>query len=234
MTNIKNDEELSDNEIKNINDTGSYSMFTFMVEKFDLPQEFLSNLLKEDDWSFIIKSHAFIEASFTYVLTTIFPHFDLEDVFSNMEMSNNKTGKIRFAKQCGLIDDDMYNFVRSLSEIRNEFVHKSSNITATIKSFINGSNYNKYRNAFQFGFRGDYDKFNSTKIQEFKEDSISNYEEMKKTMQCMSVILFEDSPKTSIYCGIMLCTSHIGSIVKSFEVSQAELGKFEPPNFFKY
>jgi len=34
-----------------------------------LPDDFYNNLLKEDDWSFVIKLHSLIEASVTHLLT---------------------------------------------------------------------------------------------------------------------------------------------------------------------
>jgi len=58
-------------------------------------QGFLEPLHKEDDWSFIIKSHAFFEAAFTHLLVALTEkQEELGDVFSCLELSNARSGDL--------------------------------------------------------------------------------------------------------------------------------------------
>ena len=91
------------------------------------------HMLKEgDDWSFIIKIHAVLEAVFTEYLTKKLNKEELSDVISNLEMSNSKNGKLAFAKALGMTFSDSETFVRRLSELRNELVHNVKNLNYSI------------------------------------------------------------------------------------------------------
>lgn len=50
-------------------DVGTWERVTELEGAFGLPKGFIQGLLKEDDWSFVIKLHALIEASVAHMLT---------------------------------------------------------------------------------------------------------------------------------------------------------------------
>ena len=88
------------------------------------PPEFFTDLLGQgDDWTFVIKFHAIIEAAFTQTLTRRLGVPEFESIFADLELSNASTGKIAFGKAAGLIDDLERRYVRALSELRNTLVH---------------------------------------------------------------------------------------------------------------
>src|SRR4051812_39882911 len=64
----------------------------------ELPQGFHLALLKEGDWSFVLKLHALLEKAVTQLLVHAIGIDSLSRVFSAMEMSNTKTGKIALCK----------------------------------------------------------------------------------------------------------------------------------------
>ena len=71
--------------------------FVSSLEKqLGIHEGFLLSLKEEDDWSCIIKAHAFVEASVSYLLIHVLNQPELLEVFSNLELSNTKTGKIAF------------------------------------------------------------------------------------------------------------------------------------------
>jgi hypothetical protein len=121
---------------------------------------FLANLKNEDDWSFVIKSHAFLEAALSHLLSQALSEPALHDVFSNIETSNTKSGKLAFIKQLNLLDDNARRFIRSFSELRNSLVHdigqvgfsfdqhiqtfdkqKKDNFVKSFGYFANGENF---------------------------------------------------------------------------------------------
>lgn len=71
-----------------------------------LPAGFLVNLLiKEDDWSFIIKLHALVEAAVSHLLATICGE-ELLTVFTRLQLSSETVGKLAFAKALHTLDTD--------------------------------------------------------------------------------------------------------------------------------
>jgi hypothetical protein len=94
-----------------------------------LPTGFLLGLYAhEDDWSFVIKSHAFLEAALTHLLADHLGREDLLPVFAYLETSNIRTGKLAFVKAFDLLDKGARRFIHTLSELRNDLVHEVSNV----------------------------------------------------------------------------------------------------------
>jgi hypothetical protein len=91
-----------------------------------LPEGFCVNLLQEDDWSFVIKMHSLLETAVSQLLTNALGRNELADIFAALEMSNTKTGKIAFASALGLLPKQHLDFIRSLSELRNQERQKRS------------------------------------------------------------------------------------------------------------
>lgn len=90
---------------------------------------FFQKLLNEgDDWSFVIKIHALLEAAVSHLLAEVVGKPELVDLFAQLELSNARTGKIAFAKVLNCLDDDERGMVRKLSELRNQLVHDLSNV----------------------------------------------------------------------------------------------------------
>ena len=94
-----------------------------------LPPGFLRHLYEnEDDWSFVIKVHAFLEAILTHLLAEHLGQPDLLDIFAYVETSNVRTGKLAFVRAFDLLDKGARHFIHSLSELRNALVHDVSNV----------------------------------------------------------------------------------------------------------
>lgn len=103
-----------------------------------LPAGFLLGLYThEDDWSFVIKSHAFLEAALTHLLADHLGKEDLLPVFAYLETSNVRTGKLAFVKAFDLLDKGARRFIHTLSELRNDLVHEVSNVGFTFAAYVN-------------------------------------------------------------------------------------------------
>lgn len=107
-----------------------------LEQSFDLRSGFLADLLRSDDWSFVIKSHALLEAVLAQLLTQHIGDARLHPVFEQLEVSNTKTGKIAFIRALSLLSDDEQKFVRRISELRNELVHRVSNVNLELLDYI--------------------------------------------------------------------------------------------------
>jgi hypothetical protein len=102
-----------------------------------LPAGFLRGLYDhEDDWSFVIKSHAFLEAALTHLLAEHLGKEDLLSVFAYLETSNVHTGKLAFVKAFDLLDKGARRFIHTLSELRNDLVHEVSNVGFNFATYV--------------------------------------------------------------------------------------------------
>jgi hypothetical protein len=95
----------------------------------DLPRGFCLGLLQESDWSFVIKLHALLESAVSQLLVNAVARKELADVFASLEMSNTKTGKLAFVKALELLPKAHLDFIRALSELRNQLAHRVKNVS---------------------------------------------------------------------------------------------------------
>jgi len=114
--------------------------------ELSLPKGFLYSLKNENDWSFIIKIHALIEAAVSYLLTQKLGHDKLLPIFSRMELSNKTTGKTAFISTLKLLNKDERRFVSSLSELRNILIHNVKNVSVDLKGYALTLKQDKKRN----------------------------------------------------------------------------------------
>lgn len=108
-----------------------------------LPSKFLVSLLEEDDWSFVIKSHAFIEALLTHVLVESFQRYELRGLLARLDMSDTRIGKVKFATALGLIKKDGERFLMKFSEMRNDLVHEVKNLNFSFAAYISALDGNQ-------------------------------------------------------------------------------------------
>jgi hypothetical protein len=99
--------------------------------------ELLMSLLKEDDWSFVIKAHALIEAVVTEAIISHVNEPKLLVSIERIPLSDDQYGKLTIAKDLGLLTKEQRRFIRRISKLRNDLAHKISNISFTFESYIN-------------------------------------------------------------------------------------------------
>lgn len=104
--------------------------------KIGARENFFRDLLKEDDWSFVIKLHALFEAACTHLLLFHFKEPELSEVFSRLELSNKTSGKIIFLSKLGLLGKENRRLVSTLSELRNSLVHDVRNAEFSLPTMV--------------------------------------------------------------------------------------------------
>ncbi len=93
-------------------------------------------LATEDDWSFVIKLHALVEAALTHLLTVASHKPTLDKVYALLDTSDTKKGKLAFAREMGLLGDNYRRYVVSLSQVRNKFIHDVRNVGSTLETYM--------------------------------------------------------------------------------------------------
>lgn len=116
-----------------------------LQDKLGLPTDFFKRLLQEDDWSFIIKLHALVEAACTDLLLHHFDEPSLKNIISRLELSNKSFGKLAFIKELELLGDASRRYISSLSEWRNNFVHNVQNCNASLDKIIGAMDKNEVK-----------------------------------------------------------------------------------------
>ncbi|WNH10861.1 hypothetical protein [Thalassobellus suaedae] len=127
-------EKIHEDLLKNINQ--DYS------EKF----EFLKKLLTDDDWSFIIKSHSLIESLVTELIVNKIDENKLKAVIERIPLHGEIVSKISISKTYELIPSDQIKFLKNISEIRNNIVHKFENLNFTFETYLSNLDKNQKKN----------------------------------------------------------------------------------------
>ncbi|GKS63878.1 hypothetical protein YTPLAS72_11820 [Nitrospira sp.] len=157
-----------------------------------LPSGFLEGLRTEDDWSFIIKIHALIEAAVSHLLCTALGNDRLIDVFSCLDLSDKRRGKMAFAGALSLLGKSDRRFVSSLSELRNTLVHDVKNVGFSLSKHVAAMDSSKFV-TFVKGF----DSFSVGGLVRLKGKDVSPDE------------VFRLEPKTAIWWSAMVTVAII-------------------------
>jgi hypothetical protein len=106
----------------------------------------------DDDWSFILKIHALMEASLTMLLAEriggdrLPDSVILVDALSHLEMSRRThLGKVDLAFALGLLDENERRLLRKMSELRNTFVHQVANVSLSLINYVAAFDSNQRR-----------------------------------------------------------------------------------------
>jgi hypothetical protein len=119
---------------------------------------FLTRLADEDDWSFIVKSHAFLEAAISHLLADALSEPTLLSIFARIETSNTRSGKIAFLKKLDLLNEDARRLIHSYSELRNDLVHDVGQVGFTFSAHLKAldkQKTDKFVKAFGYFANGD-------------------------------------------------------------------------------
>jgi len=110
------------------------------IEHFErqlgLPAGFYDKLLKEDDWSFIVKLNALFEGAATHILVVRLQAPELSDALANLDFAHSKYGKIVLLRRLGAINKDQAALLRTLAELRNRLVHDISGIGFSFAAYV--------------------------------------------------------------------------------------------------
>jgi len=93
-------------------------------------------LVDENDWSFVIKTHALIESVLTRLIqTTVHPE-GLKEFVTTFDLSGGRHSKVALLRNCDLLEDSEAKFVRGLSKIRNRLVHNVRYTSYDLSKFL--------------------------------------------------------------------------------------------------
>jgi hypothetical protein len=124
-------------------------VFQFVLSVFNkhlqLPENTTLGILSGDDWSFVIRCHAVIEALVSALLAA---HLDprLVPLFERLELGDVDSGKLAFAKALGLLSNDQRRFISLLSMLRNRLAHNPRHLSFDFDSYFESLDKNQRAN----------------------------------------------------------------------------------------
>ena len=87
-----------------------------------VPRSFLVKLPLDDEWSFVIKVAALVEAAVSELLLSAIPDERIHPQFAKMKL-RGPDGKIAFLTALGLLSREQRRFIDELYSLRNAIVH---------------------------------------------------------------------------------------------------------------
>ena len=178
--------------------TPLFADFSRIEQSIGLPKDFITKLIEEDDWSFIIKAHAVVEASIAHMLVT---HTDtrLAEVYSRMALGG-RVSKLSFAESLNLIRPHEGTVVKLISELRNRLVHNVKFISFDLKEYFRAMPDQK-REEFSVQLSGLASVSNDKEITSFVNQSLL---ESPKEVLAMAILyllaktLFQIDPEARV------------------------------------
>lgn len=109
---------------------------TAQAVRLGLPPDFFDKLLAEDDWSFVIKANALVEAACSDALAARFHAPELAESLATLDLGHRKHGKVALLRALGAIEKEQAAFLQVLYELRNKLAHNIAQTSFTFGSHL--------------------------------------------------------------------------------------------------
>ena len=106
------------------------------IDELKLPKDFYPSLMRENDWSFVIKLSALLEAVCTNILTKKLNNENINKSIAYLDYANKKSGKLNFLEKLDVIDKKQAEVLYKLAELRNKIVHNVDSVNFTFENYI--------------------------------------------------------------------------------------------------
>lgn len=113
--------------------------------RLGLPKGFYWNLLRDDDWSFVIELNAMFEGSCTQVLAERLHAPELSGALAQLDFANTKFGKAALLRALGVITSEQETFLRTLAELLNDLVHNIAKVSFSFESYAGAMDANQLK-----------------------------------------------------------------------------------------
>lgn len=106
--------------------------------RLGLPAGFYSRLLNEDDWSFVIKLNALVEAACSDALAARLNTPELAASLASLDLGHKKHGKVALLRSLGAITREQASVLQMLYQLRNMLAHNISHVAFSFTSHVAG------------------------------------------------------------------------------------------------
>ena len=98
--------------------------------------DFLNRLDNDDDWSFVIKAQAIVEAAVTEAVVTKLGETAIRGTVERLPLADEQIGKLALAKELDLMTKEQRRFVRKMAELRNRLAHRVQDIDFEFSTYF--------------------------------------------------------------------------------------------------
>lgn len=97
---------------------------------------FVTELLHGDDWSFVIKTQALLEACITEAVLVRLGDERIKKTVESMPLVGDEASKLQFAKDLGLMDSSQRRFVKRMASLRNRLAHRVEYVSFDFPQYV--------------------------------------------------------------------------------------------------
>jgi hypothetical protein len=108
-----------------------YADISKLEAAIGLPKDFIGNLMEEDDWSFVIKSHSIVEAALAHLLGSV-SDARLAKLFRRLPLAG-PASKLAALEAIDALDAPTRGLIARLAKLRNDLVHDVSYLSFTFE-----------------------------------------------------------------------------------------------------
>jgi hypothetical protein len=106
-----------------------------------LPNGLLLRLLESpDDWTFVLRLHALVEAAVEHLIVTGIGKPAITDFIGRLPIAGGRAGKARLGRDLGLFDAADTALIEGLSELRNAYAHEVQMVDVGLVDYFDGLN----------------------------------------------------------------------------------------------
>ncbi|MGC2626768.1 MAG: hypothetical protein WA269_08015 [Candidatus Udaeobacter sp.] len=108
----------------------------WITRRLGLAQSPLRSLESDDDWSFVIKMYAILEAALNHLLKVRLNDPKLIKIVTKLPTNDERRGKLALIKTYDLLREDCRLFVQLFSKIRNTAVHDAKSFGLDLTKYV--------------------------------------------------------------------------------------------------
>lgn len=105
-------------------------------QRLGMPVGFYEDLIREDDWSFVIKLNALFEAACTHILVSRLHAPELEESFSHLDLGHSKYGKVAMLRKLKSLSAEQVSILQLLYQLRNKLAHNIAHVSFSFPEYI--------------------------------------------------------------------------------------------------
>ncbi len=109
-----------------------YEAVSEVVKRLGLEEHFVISLLREDDWSYVVKAHTLAEAAITHAIVKHIGNDSVQDFVADLRMRQ----RLDLAESLSLLSAGGLRGTRKLSKLRNLLAHDVSQVAFTFESYL--------------------------------------------------------------------------------------------------
>jgi hypothetical protein len=108
---------------------------------------------EKNDWAFIIKLNAFIEAAITELIVKAIKKDKVSNIIARLDLADTRFGKVEWLKALNILSSEERGCIRALAQLRNIFVHNVSRIHLSMENYVGKLDKNQFENFINnFGY----------------------------------------------------------------------------------